>query len=51
MNFSRCFYTTNNLALLYEDQGKYKEAEELYNHAMAIEKKVLGDDHPNSVVS
>ncbi len=41
--------TLNNLALLYESQGKYEEAEPLYKRALAILEKVLGFDHPNTV--
>ncbi len=37
----------NNLALLYEAQGKYAEAEPLYGRALAILEKTLGPDHPN----
>ncbi len=36
----------NNVALLYEDQGKYAEAEPLYKRALAIVEKALGPDHP-----
>jgi tetratricopeptide (TPR) repeat protein len=32
----------NNLALLYWDQGKYKEAEQLYQRALAIKEQQLG---------
>jgi len=34
----------NNLALLYNSQGKYAEAEPLYKHALAIDEKALGPD-------
>ena len=36
----------NNLALLYWDQGKYKEAEQLYQRALTIYEKALGPQHP-----
>ena len=36
----------NNLANLYADQGKYEEAEPLYQRALAIREKVFGLDHP-----
>ncbi|OYQ64010.1 hypothetical protein B9G53_13750 [Pseudanabaena sp. SR411] len=39
----------NNLALLYEAQGKYSEAEPLYLRAIQIFKKALGSGHPNTV--
>ena len=32
--------------LLYSDQGKYEEAEPLYQQALAIDEKVYGQDHP-----
>ena len=36
----------NNLAELYRTQGKYAEAEPLYNRALAIVEKALGPEHP-----
>ncbi len=36
--------TLNNLALLYDDQGKYAEAEPLYQRSLAIVEKALGAD-------
>jgi len=36
----------HNLARLYHDQGKYEEAEPLYQRALAIVEKTLGV-HPN----
>jgi tetratricopeptide (TPR) repeat protein len=39
----------NNLAFLYESQGKYNEAEPLYLEALAIFEQSLGIDHPNTV--
>ncbi len=36
----------NNLAALYQAQGRYTEAEPLYKRALAIRKKVLGPEHP-----
>ena len=38
----------NNLALLYDNQGKYNEAEPLYQRALAIDEKTLGPDHPDT---
>jgi tetratricopeptide (TPR) repeat protein len=35
------------LAGLYYSQGKYKEAEPLYQQALALRQKLLGDDHPD----
>jgi hypothetical protein len=41
----------NNLALLYEAQGRHADAEPLYKRALAIEEKALGPDHPHVAVS
>jgi tetratricopeptide (TPR) repeat protein len=38
----------NNLAGLYDSQGKYAEAEPLYQRALAISEKALGPDHPHT---
>ena len=37
----------NNLAGLYQAQGKYNEAEPLYKRALGIDEKTLGPDHPD----
>jgi formylglycine-generating enzyme required for sulfatase activity len=37
----------NNLALLYEAQGQYAQAEPLYKRSLAIWEKALGPNHPN----
>ncbi len=37
----------NNLALLYQAQGRYAEAEPLYKRALAIREKALGAEHPD----
>jgi tetratricopeptide (TPR) repeat protein len=39
------------LAGLYDSQGKYKEAEPLYQQALALRQKLLGDDHPHVATS
>ena len=36
----------NNLAELYRAQGRYAEAEPLYQRSLAIRKKALGPEHP-----
>ena len=41
----------NNLAALYEAQGRYAEAEPLYKRALAIYEKALGPEHPNVATS
>jgi tetratricopeptide (TPR) repeat protein len=37
----------NNLAWLYQQQGKYAEAQPLYQRALAIREQQLGPDHPD----
>jgi tetratricopeptide (TPR) repeat protein len=41
----------NNLASLYKSQGKYNQAEPLYQQALALLQKLLGDDHPDVAFS
>jgi len=36
----------NNLAALYDTQGKYAQAEPLFQRALAIWEKILGPEHP-----
>jgi hypothetical protein len=40
-----------NLALTYSDQGRWKEAEELEVQVMQMRKRVLGDEHPDTLTS
>jgi tetratricopeptide (TPR) repeat protein len=40
----------NNLAGLYETQGKLSEAEPLYQRALAIDEEALGLEHPNTAI-
>ena len=37
----------NNLADLYQAQGRYADAEPLYKRSLAIGEKALGPDHPD----
>ncbi len=37
----------NNLAALYQAQGRYAEAETLYERSLAIREKALGPEHPD----
>ena len=41
----------NNLAELYRTQGKYADAEPLYQRALATQEKALGPEHPNVALS
>ena len=41
----------NNLAFLYESQGRYGEAEPLYAEALALRRAVLGKQHPQTLTS
>jgi tetratricopeptide (TPR) repeat protein len=41
----------NNLAVLYKSQGKYAEAEPLYERALEIRERVLGAEHPDTTTS
>jgi tetratricopeptide (TPR) repeat protein len=41
----------HNLASLYWAQGRYREAEPLFQRALAIRERVLGPDHPDIFVT
>lgn len=41
----------NNLEVLLDSQGKYSEAEPIFRQALALSEKVLGTDHPNTLIS
>ena len=41
----------NNLANLYNTQGKYGEADPLYKRSLEIWEKALGPDHPSVATS
>jgi len=41
----------NNLAMLYDSQGKYEQAEPLLQRALAIQEQVLGPEHPGTALS
>ena len=40
--------TLNNIALVYDSQGKYEEAIKYSFRALEIREKKLGKDHPNT---
>jgi len=42
--------TLNNLALLYLYQGRYSEAEPLYERSLSIFEKVLPANHPTLAI-
>jgi tetratricopeptide (TPR) repeat protein len=37
--------------MLYQDQGKYAEAESLYQQALTIREQVLRPNHPDTAIS
>jgi tetratricopeptide (TPR) repeat protein len=41
----------NNLASLYQDQGRYGEAEPLLRRALAARERMLGAEHPDTLGS
>jgi tetratricopeptide (TPR) repeat protein len=41
----------NNLALLYYNQGRYGEAEPLFQDALAMYQRLLGQAHPDVAAS
>jgi tetratricopeptide (TPR) repeat protein len=48
---SRLATSLNNLAALYQTQGKYAEAEPRYKRSLAIREKLLGAEHPDVAAS
>ncbi|MBW4508322.1 MAG: tetratricopeptide repeat protein [Scytonematopsis contorta HA4267-MV1] len=40
----------NNLAFLYYSIGKYDEAEPLFLQALELRKRILGENHSNTIV-
>ena len=43
--------SVNNLADLYQAQGRYGEAEPLYKRALEARERVLGKEHPDTLAS
>ena len=37
--------------LLYDHQGRYRDAEPLYQEALAMRQRLLGDEHPDVATS
>ncbi|KAM4066732.1 tetratricopeptide repeat domain-containing protein [Hirsutella rhossiliensis] len=48
---SRCRCSMANLAVTYGDQGRWKEAEPLEVQVMEMSKRVLGEEHPDTLSS
>ena len=42
---------TNALAILFKNKGEYNRALPLYEECLARQKRVLGDDHPDTLTS
>jgi tetratricopeptide (TPR) repeat protein len=51
LEYPRTYDAQHGLAILYQDQGKYKEAEELYRQALTTREKVLGKEHPDTAAA
>ena len=41
----------NNLAVIYDDTGRYDDAEPLHDEALSIRRRVLGADHTDTALS
>jgi tetratricopeptide (TPR) repeat protein len=41
--------TVENLETVYQSQGRYKEAKQLYRWALKVNEKELGTDHPDTL--
>ena len=41
----------NNLAIVLDCQEKYEEAEQMHRQTLELRKKVLGNEHPDTLVS
>ena len=37
--------------MMYDNQGKYDEAEKMYKESLTIDKKVYGEEHPDVAIS
>lgn len=44
-------FILNDLGLLYAGEGKYSDAESLYQRALVIREKALGPEHPDLATS
>ena len=50
-NYPNITENLNNLAKLYQSQGRYAEAEPLYLQALELRKRLLGENHPSVAIS
>jgi eukaryotic-like serine/threonine-protein kinase len=41
----------NNLGMLYKNQDKYAQAESLYTRVLEVRRRVLGEQHPDTLVT
>ena len=41
----------NNLASVFDHQGKYEEAEQVHRQALNGREKVLGQEHPDTLTT
>jgi tetratricopeptide (TPR) repeat protein len=39
--------TLNNMAGVYDDQGRHEEALEMYRRVLEVRRKALGEEHPS----
>jgi CHAT domain-containing protein/tetratricopeptide (TPR) repeat protein len=50
-NDLRLAISLNNVALLYQEQGRYADAQPISHRSLAIREKALGPDHPDVALS
>ena len=50
-NHPHIAFVLNDLGLLYEAQGRYAEAEPLFQRGLAIREAALGSNHPDLATS
>ena len=48
-DYTSTLNTVNNLGLLYGDQGKLAEVEQMYLRALAGKERALGSDHTSTL--
>ena len=50
-NYPNITENLNNLAKLYQSQGRYEEAEPLLIQALELSQRLLGENHPSVAIS